>query len=275
MNGGLLSMSSSFLAQIRAYELTCILSELPASVHVLEIGAGSGWQAALLAANGFNVEAIDLADSVDLEGKVWPVRTYDGRHIPFPDGKFDVLFSSNVLEHIPHIDAFQGEMHRVLKPDGLAIHILPSSTWRFWTNIFHYFFIAKILWRRFFPKHETRDDLVQRFENKARQLKPLALLKKAILPARHGACGNFLTEFYGFSRFHWRPFFERHGWEVRKIHPNHLFYTGFSILGDAMNLDKRRIASRFLGSACMIYVLRNKIRQCQQGPDTAASVQPC
>ena len=122
---------------IRRYELELVLLLLPDSGKVLEIGAGAGWQAQLLAERGYVVSAIDLPSSNYIAERMWPITEYDGSHIPFGDSNFDVVFSSNVLEHIRDAYSFHKEIHRVLKHDGCAIHVLPSASWRFWTNITH------------------------------------------------------------------------------------------------------------------------------------------
>lgn len=40
---------------------------------------------------------------------------YDGRTFPFPDGAFDYVICSHVLEHVPDVEAFLGEVFRVAK----------------------------------------------------------------------------------------------------------------------------------------------------------------
>ncbi len=44
---------------------------------------------------------------------------------PFDDGFFDVVVSNQVLEHVRDIDMFIGEVARVVKPDGLSLHLFP------------------------------------------------------------------------------------------------------------------------------------------------------
>jgi SAM-dependent methyltransferase len=62
--------------------------------------------------------------------------------LPFPDARFDVVLSTQALEHVPEPAATVAEMHRVLKPGGVllvsvpltaAYHPGPTDFWR-WTQ---------------------------------------------------------------------------------------------------------------------------------------------
>ncbi len=48
----------------------------------------------------------------------------------FEDGSFDLVFSSNMLEHIPDLPRCLNECKRVLHPEGVMIHMLPSRSWK-------------------------------------------------------------------------------------------------------------------------------------------------
>jgi predicted SAM-dependent methyltransferase len=145
---------------------------------------------------------------------------YDGQRIPFGDDSFDVVFSSNVLEHIPHVDAFQQEIHRVLKPGGVAVHIVPSSSWRWWTNITH-------------------------------------VLKSWKIPDRHGEhASNAMTEIGYFRKNWWRQLFEKTGWRVIEVAPCPIFYTGRSVMGERISIGARHRLSHILGSSTNLFVLR-------------------
>lgn len=208
------------LRAIREHELETVAALLPARGKLLEIGAGTGWQAAALAARGFAVSAVDLPDSKYAPDRMFPVQDYDGHTLPFPDNSFGIVYSSNLLEHIPHLASFQEEMHRVLRPDGLAIHVLPSSAWRFWTNLTH-------------------------------------LVRYHRRPHAHGEhATNALTEIAAFSRREWRRSFEAAHWTIVAEQSNRLFYTGSSILDARLPIRMRVRLSRLLGSACHIFVLQ-------------------
>jgi SAM-dependent methyltransferase len=48
----------------------------------------------------------------------------------FPDNSFDLVFSSNVLEHIPDVDRCLRQCLHVLKGDGLMLHTMPNRWWK-------------------------------------------------------------------------------------------------------------------------------------------------
>lgn len=208
------------LQAIRDHELEVVAALLPRRGKLIEIGAGTGWQAQALAQRGYEVSAVDLPDSNYAEHRVFPVCDYDGHKLPFGDGTFDIVYSSNLLEHIPHLDAFQQEIHRVLRPHGCVIHVLPSSSWRFWTNLTH-------------------------------------LIRYRSWPHAHGEhASNAFDEIGRFSRQEWRRIFRATGWVVTAELPNRLFYTGNSIFDARLGINMRRRLSRLLGSSCNIFILR-------------------
>ena len=45
--------------------------------------------------------------------------------IRYPDDSFDLIFASDVLEHIPDDERATRELRRVLRPDGWAILLVP------------------------------------------------------------------------------------------------------------------------------------------------------
>lgn len=62
--------------------------------------------------------------------------SYDGVHIPFPDGSVDVVYSNQVFEHVRHPDAVMAEIARVLRPGGAFIASVstlePYHSFSFW-----------------------------------------------------------------------------------------------------------------------------------------------
>jgi 2-polyprenyl-3-methyl-5-hydroxy-6-metoxy-1,4-benzoquinol methylase len=89
-----------FLHAEREWEIERLARLFPTGCRILELGGGTGYQAQQLAHRGFPVASIDLPSSNYQQHKVFPVIVYDGRTFPFANGSFDVVFSSNVLEHV-------------------------------------------------------------------------------------------------------------------------------------------------------------------------------
>jgi SAM-dependent methyltransferase len=251
-------MDHDFLRRIREYELERILALVPSRSSILEIGAGAGWQARALSESGHRVEAIDIAESSYVPDRVWPVRDYDGANIPFPDEQFDVVFSSNVLEHIPHVDSFQKEIQRVLKPGGIAVHCLPTPTWRLWTTLAHYVAVPlRVLGRLTGGDAGPAVPSDRRAATPATH-RPIDLVRMALAADRHGERGNVITETWWFSRHRWLSLFRASGWAVRAHYPTWLFYTGYLLSGPMLDVPARHRLSRILGSSCRIYVLEKK-----------------
>ncbi len=228
----------------------------------------------MFAGFGYQVDAIDIPQSHYLDEAVFPVKVYDGRRIPFADASFDVVFSSNALEHIPHIEAFQAEIRRVLAPGGYAVHLMPSSSWCFWNNLTYYWTIPGKLLSRLrrdlevdgeTPEKGTRSFDFADSSGGGEEQRPgrefarpsiarFGLLRR-LIPPRHGEIGNSFTEMYWFSRLRWRRLFEREGFRLRTCRPNRLFYTGHQAWGPSLSIRWRERMSRLLGSSCRIYVV--------------------
>jgi malonyl-CoA O-methyltransferase len=95
---------------------------------VLDLGCGTGRHALWLTARGATVTGVDFSEGMLAEARRKPgadaVRflVHDLRErLPFPDGRFDLVVSGLVLEHLGNIDGFFGEARRVLKPGGQAV----------------------------------------------------------------------------------------------------------------------------------------------------------
>jgi len=248
--------SVEFLHVIREYEYGKIVERFSPGIRILEIGGGTGYQAKRLTEDGYVVDSIDMPDSNYAGQLEFPVQPYDGKNIPFSDGSFDVVFSSNVLEHVIDLPYLQAEMKRVLRPDGYCVHLMPTGTWRFWTNIAHY---AELFQRllglapRLLPKGCSRPALSDAMS----VLRLMASTAKhyAIVP-RHGETGNALSEIMTFSSRHWKRHFANQLFTIDEATGVGLFYTGHMVLGPRLSLRSRQKVSKWLGSACVIYVVR-------------------
>lgn len=61
----------------------------------------------------------------DLTAEFGPERI-DVTDLQFPDQSFDILVCNHVLEHVPDDRKAMAEIHRVLKPDGWALLLVPE-----------------------------------------------------------------------------------------------------------------------------------------------------
>jgi len=243
------------LKAIRSAEIDTIAARFKPGVRVLELGAGTGAQSLDLAQRGFDVVAIDLPTSNYADAREFPVIDYDGRTIPFPDQSFDVVFSSNVLEHVRDLDAFHAETQRVLKPGGVCLHVLPTDVWRFWTTISAFPAAPKYLWQLapdLVPRRIRWSELIRLVRT---GLRAIALATLPFRQRRHGERGNILTEQYYFRPEWWRRNFRAHGFEIVDDAPMGLFYTGHMVL-PSLSFERRRQLARTLGSACHLFELR-------------------
>lgn len=239
------------LARIRREELVRVAGRLASGTRLLEIGGGNGWQARLLADMGCEVSSIDVDPVGTWNTRHFPVLHYDGTHIPFGDGEFDRVFSSNVLEHVQDVAALLRDTRRVLKPGGIAVHIVPSPAWRFWTSLTHYPYVGQVLLGGGAARGA---DAAQAVEAAVAKRGWRYLIGRALFDGPHGISPSAIHELAHFSRRRWRSAFENAGFKVREDFPVGLFYTGHMLFA-RLSMNSRSAMSRVLGSACRAFVL--------------------
>jgi len=244
------------LVDLRGEEFNCVKHYFQPGIHVLEIGGGNGFQASLITSLGANVKSIDVAEQPRGTQIYFPVGIYDGRTLPFPDHVFDMVFSSNVLEHIRDLEATLAETKRVMKADGLAIHILPTPTWRIWTSLSHYVHIIKRIADAASGRRDNaaKSSSVQT-ENLTRTVGTWNVIERILRDGPHGEYPSALSELWYFSHRRWAGMFRRNGFEVIETMPSNIFYTGYGVF-PRMPLGVRRVLAHLLGSATRIFVLR-------------------
>ncbi len=271
--------SIEHLNVLRSVEIEKISSHLrPQGARILEIGAGTGQQALELFKRGFSIEAIEIPSSSYAENRVFNITDFDGRHIPFPDASFDIVFSSNVLEHVPDLVQIHKEIRRVLRPSGYAVHVLPTHAWRFWTTVSAFPTALQYI-------GTLRDEVRPRWPCSTAEIKRLTrtwmlagrYLLAPFAQRRHGERGNIISELWLFHPKWWRQNFRVNGFEIIKDEPMGLFYTGNMTFSEMWPLEKRGRLAEQLGSACHIFEL--KVRQnlenlrcpCEDGVGTTTS----
>lgn len=110
------------------------LSLLERQPHlVLDSGCGTGPFTRLLCASYRNVIALDIAPTlVKMTRQRTGARgvTADAACLPFQNDLFDLIVSSEMIEHTPHPEKTLGELCRVLKPAGTLILTTPNRIWQ-------------------------------------------------------------------------------------------------------------------------------------------------
>jgi malonyl-CoA O-methyltransferase len=97
-------------------------------LSVLDLGCGTGRHSVWLASRGAAVTAVDFSEGMLAEARRKPgaESVHFVAHdlhspLPFAGGRFDLVASGLVLEHLSDLDLFFAEAHRVTKPGGRAV----------------------------------------------------------------------------------------------------------------------------------------------------------
>lgn len=247
----------AFLGAVRGYELDAMCPFLPARGRILDFGAGPGQQSLQLCDLGFEVEAVDIEDSDYAAQRVFPVRTYDGKVLPFPDRHFDAVVSSNVLEHVPDLGQALREMSRVLRPGGVMVHVMPTATWRLWTTLAEFPAAPRNALRGLRSPASNRGARAQ-LQAWRWKLVQTGWLVRPLLFRPHGVSRSSLCELWTFSRHRWKRAFAREGFEIAQVKSLMLWYTGEILAGPRLPLESRKRAARRLGSSTAMYIVKQR-----------------
>ena len=99
---------------------------------VLEVGCGLGSDLVKLGRRGFSIIGIDLAPTVvaiarkhlDSYGLSGTVLQGNAESLAFGNERFDIVYSSGVLQHTPNIQNAVREIYRVIRKGGVAVVIV-------------------------------------------------------------------------------------------------------------------------------------------------------
>lgn len=112
--------------------------------RLLEVGCGMGTDLLQFARGGARCTGIDLTprsieitrDRFRLYGAEGDFAISDGEHLPFRGESFDVVYSNGVLHHTPDTAGAIREIHRVLRPGGVAkVMLYHRNSWNYWFDV--------------------------------------------------------------------------------------------------------------------------------------------
>lgn len=103
--------------------------------RILDFGCGQGRLVETLVEKSYEAFGVDIYDRFSSgpysHGGRCQLIELPSYKIPFADNSFDAVMSAGVLEHVFNLDVVFKEICRVLKPNGISIHVFPSKFFLF------------------------------------------------------------------------------------------------------------------------------------------------
>ncbi|MEX2426070.1 MAG: class I SAM-dependent methyltransferase [Thermomicrobiaceae bacterium] len=111
--------------------LVSYLDQLDRSLDILEVGSGGGYLLEDLWNRGFhNLTGSDITvtSMAEMNRRAIDVTVVgaDAEALPFREGSFDVVISSDVIEHLPVVTSHLLDVRRVLRPGGRYLLKTPN-----------------------------------------------------------------------------------------------------------------------------------------------------
>jgi ubiquinone/menaquinone biosynthesis C-methylase UbiE len=149
-----------------------------AGERLIEIGCGMGTDLLQFARGGAICTGVDLTSrSIEISrhrfklyGMPGTFLIADGEKLPFPDNSFDVVYSNGVLHHTPDTAGAVQEIHRVLRPEGIAkVMLYYRHSLNYWGEIM----LHRGLLRGGLLRGDTPEQIMGRFVEVGEETDPL------------------------------------------------------------------------------------------------------
>lgn len=238
---------NTWLEFIRDLEISNIRNFLRTTKikRILEIGGKNGFLAEILKNDGYEIDSVDI----NPEPGNFLVRKMNAERLEFKDEQFDLVFSSQVIAHIKNKNKVFCEINRVLKKDGIIIHLVPSTWWSILTNFWHYILLYKLISKNNISSSNMEKKIENDEKFKIKKLKNYLFLHPL------GTEKSFIVEIFKFRKKVWKKFFEQHNYQIIKISNGPITYTGFGIFKNK-GVNTRIKFSKFFPSSYVFYLKR-------------------
>lgn len=135
------------------------------SGNILEIGCGDGHSAKVLNDLGYIITMSDITLR-GLEGsELYDAVECPAWETPFVEDSFDVVFSTDVLEHLPSekVEDTLKELKRITSPEGWNYHMIATFPDRYYSGYAVHLTVKSITWwRKQFKAMEMNFNLFER-----------------------------------------------------------------------------------------------------------------
>ena len=229
---------SNFKTNFRRREIKLIFNNIPKNYFDkgIELGAGSGIQTEPLFMyckslicteyeTRFNISEFNINDQ-NIEYCSCDAEKVDQT---FSNQKFDLVFSSNMMEHLPNPNASLKGINHILKPDGVSICTIPNVFMKLTYLVLFYpavfpIYLKRII-KRFTKTNRTEKSLVHKKDNVrvAHDNNPKYsrnkknIISKYLIPETHGACDSNFKELLYWRKKVWIKMIEQNGFHLIKI----------------------------------------------------------
>jgi SAM-dependent methyltransferase len=210
---------------LRSREIRGILGNFPKNFfdNGLELGCGSGHHSRQLTyyCKHLTATEYDAAKITACETEKISFAAADAQNLSeYASGSMDLIYSSNMIEHLPRVDNCLRECSRILKEGGIIVHTVPNRTWK----LFHLLMFFPVLMRGLLfrlpclRQRRKKNVIAARdtLDNNLRSSQPKSLLSRC-WPEVHGISKTHWQEFAAWGEKKWLAIFDRNELDVLQI----------------------------------------------------------
>jgi len=229
-------MKNNWKHKFRTEELKIIFKNCPEKFFNdgLELGAGSGAQTDSLFKYCKNLTSSDFDEKrfnikeLKKKNNLISYAICDAENVAshYKENSIDLVYSSNLMEHLPDPDESFGQIKRVLKEDGFSISTMPSFFMKLLYLLFFYPALIISLYIKlkkhiFYKSTKVSEDKIQKsnnlvHDNNLKFVKKKRTKLSRLFPEPHGANSSNLVELFAWRKKKWIKIIENQNLRVIK-----------------------------------------------------------